>query len=166
MYISLCSILRVLERCSVWNVAFMVVFSCWWMRKMLFLLLFILFSIFLILSPSIFGINKEFIFPLLQLKLPKKVSFLETKKFIARLFSYGLDVFKYLVQSDFHVLFLWTKGFILWILGCYSWILQVEFSYTILTYSSILFCVLAIFVRSLKIQTELLTYSWERQKVI
>lgn len=129
------------------------------MRKMLFLLLFILFSIFLILSPSIFGVNKEFIFPMLQLKVPKKVSFLELQELVARIFSYGSNVFKYLVQSDFHVLFLWTQGFILWILGCYSWILQVESSYIILTYISILFCVLAIFVRSLKIQTEFLTDS-------
>jgi len=124
------------------------------MINMLHLLLFIFLSIFLILFPCIFGVDKEHIYLLLQLKLPKKVNFLELQKYIARILFQGLNIFKYLVQSDFRVWFLWTQSFILWILGCYSWILQAEFVYTIFAYISILFCVLAIFFRSLVIQTE------------
>ena len=91
---------------------------------------------------------------MLQLKLPKKVNFLELQKYIARILVQGLNMFKDLVQSDFRVLFLWTQSVILWISGCYSWILHAEIVYTIFAYISILFCVLAIFVRSLMIKTE------------
>ena len=124
------------------------------MINMLHLLLFILLSIFLILFPCIFRVDKEHIYPLLQLKLPKKVNFLEFQKYIAKILFQGLNLFKDLVQSDFRAWFLWTQSFILWILGCYSWILQAELVYTIFAYISILFCVLAIFFRSLAIQTE------------
>jgi len=124
------------------------------MRNMLHLLLFILLTIILILFPYILGVDKEQLYPLLQLKLPKKVNFLELQKHITRILFQGLNMFKYLVQSDFRVWFLWTLSFILWILGCYSWILQAELVYTIFAYISILFCVLAIFFRSLTIQTE------------
>ena len=124
------------------------------MITMLHLLLFILLSIFLILFPCIFGVNKKGGYPLLQLKLPKKVNFLELQKYIARILVQGLNMFKDLVQSDFRVLFLWTQSVILWISSCYSWILHAEIVYTIFAYISILFCVLAIFVRSLMIKTE------------
>lgn len=121
---------------------------------MLHLLLFILLTIILILFPYILGVDKEQLYPLRQLKLPKKVNFLELQKHITRILFQGLNMFKDLVQSDFRAWFLWTQSFILWILGCYSWILQAEIVYTIFAYISILFCVLAIFFRSLTIQTE------------
>jgi len=124
------------------------------MISMLYLLLFILLSTVLVLFPCIFGVNKKGGYPLLQSKLPKKVNFLEIQKYIARILVQGLNMFKDLVQSDFRVLFLWTQSVILWISSCYSWILHAEIVYTIFAYTSILFCALAIFVRSLMIKTE------------
>jgi hypothetical protein len=48
-------------------------------------------------------------------------------------------------QNNFGVHFLWTSGFISWILGCCFWLLQADFVSLIFICVSIIFCLLAIY---------------------
>ena len=122
---------------------------------MLYLLPFIGLSAFLLLSPRFFGVHKGLSYPLFRLRLPTKADFLEFHKCALRIFSQGLGMLKYLVQSDVRVSFLWVQGLIIWVFCFYSWMLNAELSYRVLGYASILLCVLAIFFSSSVIEADL-----------
>ena len=61
---------------------------------------------------------------------------------------YLMNLFEYMFQNHFGVRFIWTAGFMSWILGCCFWVSQVELVSLILTITSIVLCLLAIFATS------------------
>jgi len=76
-------------------------------------------------------------------RLPKKVKFSGLQKVVPSL-TYFMNLFEYMLQNNFGVRFLWTSGFISWILGCCFWVLEADFVSLFFISSSIVFCLLAI----------------------
>ena len=76
-------------------------------------------------------------------RLPRKANFLGLHEVVPSL-TYFMNLFEYMLQNNFGVRFLWTSGFMSWILGCCFWVLEVEFVSLFFSLFSIVFCLLAI----------------------
>jgi hypothetical protein len=55
-----------------------------------------------------------------------------------------MKVFDFLFQNNFGVHFIWTLGFIAWILSSCFWVLKIDIVSLILVSISIIFCIVAI----------------------
>ena len=81
-----------------------------------FLLVLIPFGVFSRKSGSFFSRSFDF---------KKVVSFLKPQNIVSSLL-YLLSVFDFMFKNSFGVHFLWTTGFVSWVLGCVFWVLQVD----------------------------------------
>lgn len=114
----------------------------------MFLLIFVSMSILLIFTPTIFGAEN-----MVQLKLLKK-DFLRPNKLLVEIYYCVNNRFKRMLQSSFRVVFPWTIGLILFIIGFCSWMVQNNVSYQISASISTVFCSLALYYRLSSIDTD------------
>ena len=113
------------------------------MITLIHLLIFIILTFLLIIFPSTaIPKNKGSSF-FRNFDFSKQDNFLKLQKLGPKLI-YLMSVFEYLFKNNFGVHFLWTTGFISWIMGCYLWVLNVEFSLVFISIS-IIFCLIALF---------------------
>lgn len=125
--------------------------------KMLLLLVFVLMSGFLFVYPSLVGVHNEFGFSFYHhLSLSKQTLF-DIRKTVTSISVHLVNTLNYLKQNCFRVFLLWALSFGLWVLSCCSWVLNAQFSYTVSVYLSLLFCVLALFVLSLRAKPDSLS---------
>jgi uncharacterized membrane protein len=78
-----------------------------------------------------------------KFRLSKKGKFLGFQKVVPSL-TYFMNLFEYMLQNNFGVRFIWTAGFMSWILGCCFWVIDAEFVSLFFISASIVFCLLAI----------------------
>ena len=117
------------------------------MLTMIHLLIFIILTFLLISFPAI-SASKEKGFNYLKIfQSSKKVNLLKIPKLIPS-FIYLMNLFEYMFQNNIGVHFIWTSGFVSWILGCCFWVLQANFISLTLIFFSIIFCLVAIFATS------------------
>jgi len=110
------------------------------------LLIFILFTSLLVLFPVISVPKKGGSILLREFKFPKKVN-LKVKKLVPSLF-YFFKVFDYMFENNFGVRFLWTAGFMSWILGCWFWVIHIDSVSLAFILTSIIFCLVSIYTIS------------------
>jgi len=120
--------------------------------RMLQLFFFVFLSGFLFSYPSILRGNLDVVSAAFKFKLPNRTTRFNVRKKVTKLWVQFVDMFEYVVTSDFRVCMFWLQGFALWLLGCYSLVLGATVSYTVLGYLSLLFCGLALYITSLKIK--------------
>jgi hypothetical protein len=111
---------------------------------MLHLLIFIMLTFLLILFPIVSKPKNKGSNLLSSFQLPKKSSFLNYHNLFSNL-TFLMNLFEYMFENNFSVHFLWTSGFIAWILGCCLWVLQIEFLSLILIFISIICCLTTIY---------------------
>jgi hypothetical protein len=111
------------------------------------LLIFIILTFLLVLFPVISVPKKKGSIFLRNFQLPKIVNFLKIQKVVPSLI-YLMNLFDYMLQNNIGVHFIWTSGFVSWILGCCFWVLQVDFVSFTFILTSIIFCLVAIFAIS------------------
>ncbi len=114
---------------------------------MVHLLIFIFLTLLLVCFPVIHVSNKKGSSFLRNFQLPKEVNILNPQKFVPSLI-YLMKLFEYMMQNSVGISFLWTPGFISWILGCCFWVLQENFVSLTFISPSIILCILAIFATS------------------
>ena len=119
---------------------------------MLALLLFIVLSVFLLFLPDLLNGHNDKSRSSQSLMMQKNGAFSFSKEFLK--LSSTITKFKELIQKDFRVFFLWMQGLIVWVIGFYSWIFQINDFYMIGTFLSVLFCSLSIYVKSSTIKTD------------
>jgi hypothetical protein len=111
------------------------------------LLIFIILTFLLVSFPVISVPKKKGSIFLRTSKLPKTANFLKIQKVVPSLI-YLMNLFEYMFQNNIGVHFIWTSGFVSWILGCCFWVLQVDFVSFTFILTSIIFCLVAIFAIS------------------
>ena len=115
------------------------------MITLIHLLIFIILTFLLILFPVIFVPKKKGSLFLRTSQLLKKGNFLKIRKVVPSLI-YLMNLFEYMFQNNIGVHFLWSSGFVSWILGCCFWVLQADFVSLIFILTSIIFCLVTIYV--------------------
>ena len=110
---------------------------------MLHLLIFILLTFLLILFPIVSKPKNNGSNLLSSFQLEKS-NFLNHHILFSNL-TFLMNLFDYMFENNFSVHFLWTSGFIAWILGCCLWVLQIEFFSLILIFISIMCCLTTIY---------------------
>ena len=116
--------------------------------NMIHLLIFIALTFLLILRPVISKFENEISSVLTNFQLPIKVSSLKPHKLLSKLLSsliFLMNLFEYMYQNNFGVHFLWTTGFVSWIVGCGFWLLQADLVSLLFICASIIFCLVAIY---------------------
>lgn len=111
---------------------------------LLHLLIFIILTFLLVSFPVISVPKKKGSIFLRNFQLPKTVNFLKIQKVVPSLI-YLMNLFDYMLQNNIVVHFVWTSGFVSWILGCCFWVLQADFVSLTFILTSIIFCLVAIF---------------------
>lgn len=111
---------------------------------MLHLLIFILLTFLLILFPVVSKPKNKSSNLFGSYQLPNKSSFLNRQNLFSNL-TFLMNLFEYMFENNFSVHFLWTSGFIAWILGCCLWVLQIEIFSLILIFISIICCLTTIY---------------------
>lgn len=129
--------------CSTWKFVFRYIASLI-TDNMIHLLIFIVLTFILILRPVISKSENKISSILTNRQSLKKASFLKPYNLLPNLILL-MDLFEYLFQNTFGVHFLWTSGFVSWILGCCFWLLQTEFVSLLFISASTIFCLLAIY---------------------
>jgi hypothetical protein len=107
------------------------------------LLIFIILTVLLISFPVFYVPKKSSSF-LRNFQLPKDGKILKPQNVVPGLI-YLMKLFEYRIQNSVGVSFLWTPGFISWILGCCFWVLQENFVSLTFISASVILGILAIF---------------------
>jgi hypothetical protein len=111
---------------------------------MIHLLIFIFLTFLLTLLPVISKPEHKISSILTNLQSLKKASFLKPRNLLSNLI-YLMNTFEYMLHNTFAVHILWTSGFISWILGCYTWLIQANLISLIFISISIIFSLSAIY---------------------
>ena len=114
---------------------------------MIHLFIFIILTVLLILFPIISVPKKKGSSVINYFQVSKEVNSVNFKK-VGSHFLYFMNLFEDMFQNNFGVRFIWTSGFISWIMGCCFWVIQADFASLVFISISIIFCLLPFFTRS------------------
>ncbi len=104
--------------------------------------MFLLLSFVLVLLPFV-SVPKKGSILFREFKFNYEASF-SIKKMFSMFVSF-LKVFDYMLKNNFGVQFVWTSGFVSWILSCVFWVQEVNFLSSTFVFISILLCLVSIF---------------------